>query len=250
MGSLPDPKQGPGFERRVLGLGFISGLPGTVLALILLWSSHAQVHTKVTITLVFFGIWAWLVFRLRDRVVRPIQTLSNMMAALLEGDYSIRSPNPRAEDALGLAFRELNSLGQTLREQRLGALDATSLLRKVMEEVEVAVFVFDPERRLRLVNRAGEKVLARPAERLLGMGAKELGLDIAGVDHQLVPFEDFDDVWDFLARLAGPLAEVINALPDDERAATRAAIMRNVEPHRNADGSYAFPASAWCVLAR
>src|SRR5262245_12155428 len=177
MGSLPDPKRGPGFERRVLVLGFVSGLPGTLLAITLLWSSHAQVHTKVTITFVFLAAWAWLVFRLRDRVVRHIQTLSNMMAALLDGDYSIRSPNPRAEHALGLAFRELNSLGQTLREQRLGALDATSLLRKVMEEVEVAMFVFDPERRLRLVNRAGEKVLARPSERLLGSTAKELGLD-------------------------------------------------------------------------
>jgi len=177
MGSHPDPTRGPGFERRVLVLGFISGLPGTILALVLLWTSHAQVHTKVTISLVAIGIWAWLVFRLRDRVVRPIQTLSNMMAALLEGDYSIRSPNPRAEDALGLAFRELNSLGQTLREQRLGALDATSLLRKVMEEVEVSVFVFDPDRRLRLVNRAGERVLARPSERLLGLTASDLGLD-------------------------------------------------------------------------
>jgi SAM-dependent methyltransferase len=78
-----------------------------------------------------------------------------------------------------------------------------------------------------------------------GFGKPEL-VEVALV----FPFEDFDDVWDFLARLAGPLAEVINALPDDERAATRAAIMRNVEPHRNADGSYAFPASAWCVLAR
>jgi len=177
MGSLPEPRRGAGFERRVLGLGFISGLPGTAFALILLWSGHSQIHTKVTLTLVFLAVWAWLVFRLRDRVVRPIQTLSNMMAALLEGDYSIRSPNPRPEDALGLAFREVNALGQTLRDQRLGALDATSLLRKVMEEVEVAVFVFDPERRLRLVNRAGEKVLARPSERLLGLTAMDLGLD-------------------------------------------------------------------------
>jgi SAM-dependent methyltransferase len=64
------------------------------------------------------------------------------------------------------------------------------------------------------------------------------------------PFRDFEDVWDFLIRLAGPLAQVINALPDDERAATRAAIMTNAEPYRNEDGSYMFPASPWCVLAR
>jgi len=64
------------------------------------------------------------------------------------------------------------------------------------------------------------------------------------------PFRDFDDVWDFLIRLAGPLAQVINALPEDERTATRAAIMADSAPYRKEDGSYTFPASAWCVLAR
>jgi SAM-dependent methyltransferase len=64
------------------------------------------------------------------------------------------------------------------------------------------------------------------------------------------PFRDFDEFWDFLVRLAGVLAQVINALPEDERTATRAAVMANAEPYRNEDGSYTFPASAWCVLAR
>jgi len=53
-----------------------------------------------------------------------------------------------------------------------------------------------------------------------------------------------------LVRLAGPLAQVINALPEDEQTATRAAIMANAEPYRNEDGSYTFPASSWCVLVR
>jgi SAM-dependent methyltransferase len=64
------------------------------------------------------------------------------------------------------------------------------------------------------------------------------------------PFQDFDDLWDFLVHLAGPLAQVINALPEDERSATRAAIAANAEPYRNEDGSYTFPAAAWCVLTR
>ncbi len=57
---------------------------------------------------------------------------------------------------------EVNALAGTLREQRLGALEATALLRKVMEEIDVAVFTFDEQERLRLVNRAGERA-PRPA---------------------------------------------------------------------------------------
>src|SRR4029434_6995936 len=72
--------------------------------------------------------------------------------------------------------REVNTLAQTLREQRMDALEATTLLRKVMEEIDVAVFSFDGEHKLRLVNRAGERLLNMPSERLLGLRAEDIGL--------------------------------------------------------------------------
>ena len=56
---------------------------------------------------------------------------------------------------------EINELAETLHEQRLGAVEATALLRTVMEQIDVAVFAFDPRHRLRLVNRAGERLLGR-----------------------------------------------------------------------------------------
>ena len=63
-------------------------------------------------------------------------------------------------------------------------------------------------------------------------------------------YADFDDFWDTLVRLAGPIAQVINALPDDEREATRAALTESFAPFRDEDGSYAAPAAAWGVLVR
>src|SRR5207245_7359117 len=69
-------------------------------------------------------------------------------------------------------------LGETLRVQRLGAFEATALLRTIMAEIDVAVFTFDPDRRLRLVNRAGENLLGQPIDKLLGRRAGDLGLDI------------------------------------------------------------------------
>ena len=172
MASPPD-----GFERRVLRYAVLSGLPGVVLALVLLWTGHHSAKVVWTFTLLLLAAWGILVYRQREAVVRPIQTLSNMLSALLEGDYSLRAREAPGTDSLGLVFHEINALGHTLREQRLGALDATALLKSVMEEIDAAVFVFDPERRLRLVNRAGEHVLGRPAERLLGLPAEDLGLE-------------------------------------------------------------------------
>ena len=108
--------------------------------------------------------------------MRPLQTLSNMLAALREQDYSLRARRHNAEDALGLVMLELNILTDELKERRLGALEATALLQRVMAEIDVAVFAFDQDQALRLVNASGERLLAQSAERLLGRGAEELGL--------------------------------------------------------------------------
>jgi nitrogen fixation/metabolism regulation signal transduction histidine kinase len=109
-------------------------------------------------------------------VTFSLQTLSNLLAAMREEDFSVRGRGARRDDAMGEVMIEVNSLSETLREQRLGALEAGALLRTVMEEIDVAIFTFDKENKLRLVNRAGERLLARPVERLLGFTAAELGL--------------------------------------------------------------------------
>ena len=164
------------FERRIILLALLSGLPAVVVSVLLLWLAGFNARTQLTVDLAVALIWLGVAFNLRQRVVRPLQTLSNILAAVREGDFSIRGRRAGSGDALGEVMLEVNELGQTLREQRLGALEATALLRTVMSEIDVAVFAFDGAQRLRLVNRAGEKLLARPAARLLGRSGGELGL--------------------------------------------------------------------------
>jgi len=99
-----------------------------------------------------------------------------LLLALREGDYSFRARGVRRDDPLGETLGEINSLGSVLQNQRRGAIEATALLRTVMEEIDVAIFAFDHERVLRLVNPAGEKLLAQPPERLLGRSAETIGM--------------------------------------------------------------------------
>jgi PAS domain S-box-containing protein len=157
-------------------LTLLAGLPAVIVSMVLLWRGGYSGKVQWTLGLVVIGAWLTTAFVLRERVVRPLQTLSNMLAALREGDYSIRARGADREDALGLAFLESNLLGETLRTQRLGAMEATALLRTVMSEIDVAVFAFDDGERVRLVNRAGERLLAQAAERLLGRTADQVGL--------------------------------------------------------------------------
>ncbi len=164
-------------EFRVLALTLLAGLPAVVTALGLLWLQDHASKVRGTLTLLVLLFWIGFSLGVRERVASPLRTLANLLEAMREGDYSIRARHARGQnDALAEVMQQVNAMAATLRAQRLGALEATTLLRKVMEEIDVAVFAFDENRKLRLVNRAGERLLAQPVERLMGLGASNLGL--------------------------------------------------------------------------
>lgn len=157
-------------------LAILVGLPGAGVALLLLWLGAYSPRVQWTATVAVLSLWIGSTVALREQVIRPLGTLANMLAALREGDFSIRARVTHGSDPLSLAYLELNALEEILRHQRLGAVEATETLRKVLEEIDVAVFAFDPDETLRIVNRTAEQLLAQPAERLIGKTATELRL--------------------------------------------------------------------------
>jgi two-component system nitrogen regulation sensor histidine kinase NtrY len=166
-------------DRRVVVLAVLAALPGMAVSLAFVWLEPLSARVQWTVTIALVGAWTGLTLAVREHVVRPLGTLANMLAALREGDYSIRARVDDAADPLSLVYLEVNNLEEILRGQRLGAVEATETLRKVLEEIDVAVMAFDPEETLRIVNRAGERLLGQPADRLIGKKATELRLEEA-----------------------------------------------------------------------
>jgi nitrogen fixation/metabolism regulation signal transduction histidine kinase len=165
------------YEGKITWLTFGAAIPAIIIAIALLWFGDYSAKLQWTLTIVIVACFALFISSAREHIVHPLRTMSNLLAGLREGDYSIRARNAGEGSALGEVLREINSLGETLRQQRLGAFEATALLRTIMSEIDVAVFTFDPARRLRLINRAGETLLGRTMDKLLGKTAKELALD-------------------------------------------------------------------------
>jgi len=164
-------------DKRVILLASAAALPAAAVAIAILWSQDFADRTRWTLTALVLVAAAAFLRALWERVVRPLQTVSNLLAAMREDDFSIRARGARGNDPLGEVLLEVNALADTLRRQRLGALEATALLSRVMAEIEVAVFAFDEDGELRLTNRAGERLLGQPEPRLLGRSAAELGLE-------------------------------------------------------------------------
>jgi PAS domain S-box-containing protein len=163
-------------EARVVLQAVVAGLPGVAVSLVLLWGGgdHPLKMQKGALSAIVVLAWLWLASSLGERVARPLHTIANLLAALREGDFSIRARTWTVGKALDAVHDEINALGETLREQRLGAIEAHALLRTVMLEIDVAIFAFDADHRLRLANRAAERLLGAPLQKLLGEPAEQL----------------------------------------------------------------------------
>lgn len=175
-----DPAGGLRPQTALLLLSLSAGAPALAVALLLLWlpgrSLIASHELRWTLTVVCAAAWWGFSMAARRRTLFSLGTFANMLAAVREGDYSVRARGAHHEDAFGAMAAEINALSESLRQLRVGGLEATALLHKVVEAIDVAVFAFDESHRLRLVNPVGAQLLAATPERLLGETAEQLEL--------------------------------------------------------------------------
>jgi two-component system nitrogen regulation sensor histidine kinase NtrY len=164
------------YERRISLFSLLVALPGMFVGGFFIVAQPWTVESKCALLFAELFVWWLLAMALQEQTTRPLQTLANVIAALREEDYSFRARGAAAEDVLGELSLEVNSLADLLADQRILSIEATALLRRVVEEIDAPLFTFDPDQILRLVNSAGERLLQQPSVRLLGRTAEEIGL--------------------------------------------------------------------------
>jgi two-component system nitrogen regulation sensor histidine kinase NtrY len=174
---LPGKSQRAPLGRRIAGFSLLLIAPGLVVSAVLVWLQHWPLATKLGLLGSEALLCLLIAATLRDRIIRPLQTLANVVGALREEDYTVRARLAAPDDALGELSLEVNALADLLAQNRTGALEANALVQRVVEEVEIPIFTFDPSQKVRLVNSAGQRLLQQPSPQLLGRTATELGLE-------------------------------------------------------------------------
>jgi len=164
------------FEKRLRLWLYLMGLPVVALSIFLLLEHDATWPSVMICVFAIMCGWALAASLLAEQIVRPMQTLANVVAALREDDYSFRARGARRNDALGDLALEVNALAGMLQSQRTGALEAMALLQRVMASMESPVLAFDPDGRLLMLNAAGERAFGRSSAKALGKSATELQL--------------------------------------------------------------------------
>jgi two-component system nitrogen regulation sensor histidine kinase NtrY len=161
-------------ESRAVLVASLGALPAMAVAAgLVLTGDYSGKVVWTSIGLVLLG-WALGAWTLKQHVVRPLHGLASVLGALREGDFSVRGRGASNQDVLGQAILEANTLADILQRQQMRAVEATQLLRKVMDEMDAAVMAFDQTHQVKLANPAAERLLGAPVERLLGRKAAEL----------------------------------------------------------------------------
>jgi nitrogen fixation/metabolism regulation signal transduction histidine kinase len=219
------------FERRIIRSSLWLAIPGLVTSGVLIWLQDWAIESKLALLFGELVICGLIVAALHDQIIRPLQTLANVVGALREEDYSFRARMAVPDDALGELSLEVNMLADLLAEHRIGAIEATALLQRVVEEVDIPLFAFDPSEALRLVNSAGERLLQQASPRLLGRTAAELGLEtcLSAENASVIPLHFNSDARWFVRRSSFRqrgiphtlvvLSDVSRALREEERLA-------------------------------
>jgi two-component system nitrogen regulation sensor histidine kinase NtrY len=163
----------------MIGFASLLVIPGIVGSALLLYFVHWSLELKLLLLSLEFLASVLVAAALREKFVSPLRTLANVVGALREEDYSVRASLAVPNDALGELSLEVNALADLLAQHRSGAIEAAALLQRVVAEVDIPIFAFDPAGELRLANPAAEQLLQHPTSELLGKSALELGLQNA-----------------------------------------------------------------------
>lgn len=175
----PRSKRRISHQQRIQLLAFLCGVPGLLAALALLIVGDYSLKVYLTVFILVGSAWFYFSIRIQSNIILPLQTASNMLSALREGDFSLKANYLNDDDALGQLMMEINMLTDVLSEHRMDAMEAHALMDKVIQEIDAAVITFDPERRLKLANEAARKLLRVDKDQITQRYAAELNLDKA-----------------------------------------------------------------------
>jgi hypothetical protein len=94
------PRRAP-FERRIIRSSLWLAIPGLITSGVLIWLQDWTIESKSALIFAELVVGGLILAALHDQIIRPLQTLANVVGALREEDYSFRARMAVPDDALG-----------------------------------------------------------------------------------------------------------------------------------------------------
>ena len=150
-------KRRASFEAELVQLALLITVPNLLGLILLLYSGYSYWLSALIILsatlLVFSGI-----YRIYHKTVFQIRSLSNLLEAMINGDFSLRARSQADQGALTELIDSINGLADKLSEQRTTTYESQFLLHTVITHIDVAILAVSEDGQLRFYNPAADKL--------------------------------------------------------------------------------------------
>jgi two-component system nitrogen regulation sensor histidine kinase NtrY len=159
----------------------VAGLLPWLLLIVSLRMARVSGYLVALVAVLHGMVVAYCAYYVYSRTTFQLRTVSNLLDAMVRGDYSLRGTPAAQQDGLSELIQLINRLANTLSEQKLETRESQLLLNRVISQVDFAILIVDDGGRIGVANAAASRLLAPAGDELVGRSAQELGLTLAAV---------------------------------------------------------------------
>jgi two-component system nitrogen regulation sensor histidine kinase NtrY len=173
------PRSSLPYDVRVTLAVLLAGIPPWLLIIVALALAGVSGYV-IALAAVTHGLFvAYCAYYVYSRTTLRLRTVSNLLDAMVHGDYSLRATPAAPQDNLSELIELINRLANTLSEQKLETRESQLLLHRVIAQVDFAILIVDDAGRIAVANPAAARLLASDESDLVGRAADTFGLKLA-----------------------------------------------------------------------
>lgn len=148
------------FESKLTWLSLSVSVP--LLLLLIVTMLYANISIYLTILTGFLGSIGVFVTNslIHQKSAFQFRSLSNLLEAMLKGDYALRLRSDKPDSALDELVISINKLAEHLSQQRLMSVENQLLLNTVIEHIDVAILSVDENGLTHQLNPAAKKLIS------------------------------------------------------------------------------------------
>tara|TARA_R110001592_G_scaffold1277_4_gene7517 strand:- start:1433 stop:2800 length:1368 start_codon:yes stop_codon:yes gene_type:complete len=153
-------------ERQLTLLTLLANLIPSSLVVFLLFYFEVSAYLIGIVVFLLLFLTLYCVSSVWRQSQYQFRSLHNLLEAIVQGDYSFRGSRRFGDSAFGALISTINDLANTLYKQRLKSEESQLLVKKVVDQIDVAIIAWDQRQTIQLINPAARRLLNFPEDQL------------------------------------------------------------------------------------
>jgi nitrogen fixation/metabolism regulation signal transduction histidine kinase len=150
------------FEGQLTRLSLLASLPSYLLLIWVMIYANISIYLVLLVVLIGGVVITFCHGKIHQKSAYQFRSLSNLLDAMVQGDYSLRARTSEGDRALNELVGSINSLALRLTKQRIESIESQLLLQTVIKHIDVAIIALNDSNELVMCNPSASKLLQIP----------------------------------------------------------------------------------------